>query len=238
MNEPNKIQALINNIISAKTLENSKRAKEIAEKTIDNEIERLSRQRSMLDRYEKFAIITGETYTLPEHIATWLDKSVIVHAYNENQTKLENANVSEYNGRRWICTTDGIRLHAHVTDLPVGTYCIVGNQLRLAPEQKYPKWQEVLPVEPTTVTLEDYKPVEHHDDYTFAAWKIVGTVLTTPAKDRDANYWINESFLKEAWSLPSQEEPEYAKDNSTYKTPLLLRWPDAMALIMPANLDR
>ena len=230
------IKPFIDSIINASSPALASKAAAIARKEIEAEIVRLSDEMKKFDRYEKFASATGETYTIPLHVANWLELAVHPQAFNKITTKLQNVHVCEYGGRLWLSATDGCSLHAYATnDIPAGTYCMAGNRLRLAANQDYPNWTDVLPEEPTTLGVKAYKRHDG-DDNTFALWIVKDGVLTPPNKAKDANYGMNEGYLKAALSL-TEEAPEYSKQADKNMSPLLLRWPNAMALIMPINIE-
>lgn len=146
--------------------------------------------------------------------------------------------MSEHDGALWICAADGFRLHAHqVEGIPVGVYCLVGNQLR-AVNDRFPTWQNLIPPALRTVTMEDYLPIDSYGT-TAAGWTLDGDVLRKPTASDACNYWLNETYLSDAWTL-GNEEPAYQIEvvkKSWYKAKMLLRWPQAMAMIMPMNLN-
>jgi len=211
---------------------------------INKEIEYLEEQTCVMRRYADFAKLAGETYTIPVHMATWLDLAVEHDAYeyppDTTRFKLQYVNVREYNDRTWLVATDGYRLHAYAVDLPVGVYLMIDNKLRQV-DSVFPDWTTVTP-NAKSAQVGEY--VIHADGN--AAWNIDGNVLTKYDPKRiyklNENYRLCESYFKDALSLGG--EPKFALAELTEKHPhpyqriMMITWPDAFTVIMPMTPER
>jgi hypothetical protein len=228
-------QAIIDAIMNAKD-PNMEAAEWIRQ--LDDDISQIVAFRDSLYSVAYFATDTGDIHTIDPKIANWLHLATSKE-FSGDRAKIQKVAVSEYKGRLWIVAADGIRLHAHaISDVATGTYAIYGNKIRLAAEQEYPNWRDIMPVAPIELDYDCYFLVDS-DDFgqdEIATWWIDGNVMATPATARAANYGINFQYLHDAWSL-CNTEPTYAKAALGNKEPLLLRWPDAFAMIMPMRPD-
>lgn len=212
---------------------------------INKEIEYLEEQTCVMRRYADFAKLAGETYTIPVHMATWLDLAVEHDAYeyppDTTRFKLQYVNVREYNGRPWLVATDGYRIHSYAVNLPVGVYLMVDNQLRQV-DSVYPDWTEVVPKVAEPAQVGEYVVLAHG----VAAWNIEGNVLTKFDPKRiyklNENYRLCASYFKDALSLGG--EPAFALAGFTEKHPepyqriMVITWPAAFAVIMPMIPER
>lgn len=205
---------------------------------INEQIEYLEAQTYAMQRYAKFAKLTHETYTIPANVATWLDLAIEHDEPFGNKEALQYVNVREYAGRTWLAATDGYRLHAYKeADLPVGVYLMVDNKLRQV-DSNFPDWTAIVPKAPTTIAVDEYAIVEP-----YAAWNLLKDNLVKFDPKRiykhNENYRLSERFYKEALSLEGQ--PTFALGEPTtnqpepYQRKMLISWPDAFAMIMPAN---
>lgn len=202
---------------------------------IDNEIAILANLSDELGQYVRFASASEPTYAISDDVAEWLRLAMPPEHYQDHHPELLNVSVTKVDGKAYAVMTDGIRLHAHAVDgIPCGVYCIADNMLRLAPSQEYQDWKKIMPVDPIPMNV-DYHLLVDSDEFglMIATWNVVGNIMATPATREDANYGIDIEYLSDAWTI-SIDEPTYAK-NADGTKPLLLRWPEAFALIMPVK---
>jgi len=203
---------------------------------INKEIEYLESQTYIMQRYAKFTKLTGETYTIPANVATWLDLATEHEELYGQKEPLQYVNVREYAHRTWLAATDGYRLHAYAVALPVGVYLMVDNKLRQV-DSTFPDWTTAVPKAPTTIAVDEYAIVEP-----YAAWNLLkdNLVKFDPKRiyKRNENYRLSARYYKEALSLGGQ--PAFALGETTpnqpepYQRKMMITWPDAFALLMPA----
>jgi hypothetical protein len=212
---------------------------------INKEIEYLEEQTCVMRRYADFAKLAGETYTIPVHMATWLDLAVEHDAYeyppDTTRFKLQYVNVREYNDRTWLVATDGYRLHAYAVELPVGVYLMIDNKLRQV-GSVFPDWTTVVPETPEPVAVDEYALLNDAS----AAWNFLNGNLVKYDPKRiyklNENYRLRESYFKDALSLGG--EPSFALCGITEKHPeayqriMMITWPAAFAVIMPMIPER
>lgn len=202
---------------------------------INEQIKYLEAQTYTVQRYAKFAKLLGETYTIPANVATWLDLA-IEHDEPFGNEALQYVNVREHVGRTWLAATDGYRLHAYAIDLPVSVYLMVDNKLRQV-ASVFPEWTTIIPAAPTPVAVDEYAISEG-----YAAWNFLKDNLVKFDEKRiykrNENYRLNELYYKEALSLGG--EPTFSlgepitNQPEPYQRKMMIAWPDAFALIMPA----
>ena len=211
-----------------------------AQQAIDDMLAFLQKQRDMLPRYVEFAGLTGETFTIPELIAQWIDKATCHNPFNDTTERLKYVSVCDHAERRWLAATDGFRIHAHTTDLELGVYLMVDNKLR-AVNSKHVNWCGVVPVEPTPVTVGECKEIKYpasifDDDVEIAfGWFFNGKKLTKTGKGTP--YRLHPRFWNEALSFgvdPTFSIGELRQgDTENYMRRMVITWPDAFAVIIP-----
>lgn len=209
---------------------------------INKEIEYLKQQTYNMQRYAKFAKLTGGTYVIDAPIAAWLDLATKHDAYEYSPDnpafKLQYVNVREHAGRTWLVATDGYRLHAYEeTDLPVGVYLMVDNILRQV-DSVFPDWTTIAPSASTILAVDEYAMV----DDMYAGWNFLNGNLVKFDPRRpyklNENYRLNKRYYRDALRLGG--EPVFSLSGTSDKYPhpyqrtMQITWPNAFALIQPA----
>lgn len=207
---------------------------------INEQIEYLEAQIYTMQRYAKFAKLTGETYTIPANVAAWLDLATEHEELYGQREALQYVNVREYAGRTWLAATDGYRLHAYAVNLSVGVYLMVDNKLRQV-ESHFPDWTTIIPKAPTIIAVDEYAVVDSYAAWNFLNGNLVKLDPKRPYKLNE-NYRLKQRYFKDALSLG--DAPSFALSEVTKKQPepyqrkMMIAWPDAFALLMPALPER